>query len=194
MKHLEALAATLFGASFLLLGFAVTVETLMRKVLNRSLQGVDELGGYLLAFGAALAMATALLGRTHIRIDLLHDFAPRALRVLLNVCAAVALVASALVLTRMASIALEDSHLFQSTAQTPWATPLWIPQTFWLGGLALFAGVAALHAGQLLVLVVQRRWKALDLGYGPRGARDELSDELADIRQRGVIVNDGRPS
>ena len=57
MKRLETLGAWLFGAIFLLLSFAVAVETMMRKVFNVSLQGVDELGGYALAIGAALAFA-----------------------------------------------------------------------------------------------------------------------------------------
>ena len=45
MKRLESLAASIFGLAFLVLAIAVTIETIMRKVFNQSLQGVDELGG-----------------------------------------------------------------------------------------------------------------------------------------------------
>jgi TRAP-type C4-dicarboxylate transport system permease small subunit len=184
MKRLEAIAAALFGVCFLALGLAVTVETVMRKLFNTSLQGVDELGGYLLAVGAALAMATALVSRAHIRIDLLHDFAPRAIRILLNILSFVSLAVCSIALVQMAWIALDETKLFQSTAQTPWATPLWIPQTVWLGALGIFCAVALWQVGALLVMLVGRKWQALDRNYSPRGARDELEDELADLRQR----------
>lgn len=185
MKTLEAVAAALFGAAFLLLALAVAAETLMRKLFNRSLQGVDELGGYILATGAGLAIVCALVSRAHIRIDLLHDFAPRALRIVLNVAAALALLASAAALARMAWIALEDSRLFMSTAQTPWATPLWIPQTAWLGALSLVVVVALWQVGKLAWLGLTGRWSVLDRAYGPRGAREELAEELDDLRKRG---------
>src|SRR5688500_5811423 len=92
MKRLESLAATLFGVAFLALAAAVTVEVIMRKVFNRSLQGVDELGGYILAIAGALSFAVALAARAHIRIDIVHDRLPRLLRITLNLLAAVAIV------------------------------------------------------------------------------------------------------
>ena len=189
MKHLEALAAAIFGAAFLFHGLAVTVETVMRKVFNTSLQGIDELGGYILAVGAALSMAIALVSRAHIRIDLLHDLAAKPVRILLNILAALSLLACALALLRMASIAVQESSLFQSTAQTPWATPLWIPQTAWTAALSLFAIAALWQIAKIMLLVMRGAWHALDRNYGPRGARDELEDELEDLRKRS-----GNPS
>jgi TRAP-type C4-dicarboxylate transport system permease small subunit len=185
VKRLEAAAAAIFGIGFLLLAFAVAVETMMRKVFNRSLQGVDELGGYILAGGAALAMAAALVSRAHIRIDLLHDYMPRTIRIALNVAASLALLACAALLARMAWIALDESILFNSTAQTPWATPLWIPQSVWFGALLLFCLVAASQAAWLLWLAVRGQSQTLDRSFGPRGAKDELEDELEDLRKRG---------
>ena len=87
MKKLEAIAATIFGLAFLVLAGAVATETIMRKVFNRSLQGVDELGGYILALAGATSFAVALVARAHIRIDLVHDHLPLALRVILNILA-----------------------------------------------------------------------------------------------------------
>jgi TRAP-type C4-dicarboxylate transport system permease small subunit len=184
MKKLENIAAALFGLSFLTLALAVTVETIMRKVFNRSLQGVDELGGYILAAGAGLSIAAALVSRAHIRIDLLHDFASKPFRIMLNITAALAIAASAFALARMSWIALDESHLFQSTAQTPWATPLWIPQTVWFGTLCIVCIVALGQLGRMGLMALQGRWAELDRNYSPRGARDELADELEDLRQR----------
>jgi TRAP-type C4-dicarboxylate transport system permease small subunit len=184
MTRLENIAAAIFGAAFLILAFLVALETIMRKAFNTSLQGVDELGGYLLASAAALAMAVALVSRAHIRIDLLHDFAPRPLRNLLNVAAMTALFASSIMLLRMAWISLDESILFNATAQTPWATPLRHPQTAWVVALALFVAVAFFQLLRAGYLALRGEWAFLDKVYGPRGAKEELEEELADLRQR----------
>jgi len=184
MTRLENIAAAIFGAAFLILALLVALETIMRKAFNTSLQGVDELGGYLLASSAALAMAVALVSRAHIRIDLLHDFAPRPLRNLLNVAAMAALFASAVMLLRMAWIALDESILFNATAQTPWATPLRHPQTAWFAALALFVAVSFFQLVRASYLALRGEWAFLDKVYGPRGAKEELEEELADLKQR----------
>ncbi|MGL4323391.1 MAG: TRAP transporter small permease subunit [Beijerinckiaceae bacterium] len=184
MHRLENIAAAIFGTAFTFLAFAVAVETAMRKIFNKSLQGVDELGGYILAVGAALAMAAALVSRAHIRIDLLHDYAPRFLRNALNLIAVVALAVSAIFLARMAWIALDESRLFNATAQTPWATPLRYPQTIWVIALLLFVSVALIQCARAFWMAWRRDWNALDRTYGPRGAKDELDEELEDLKKR----------
>ena len=184
MKRLEDYAAALFGAAFLVLALAVAVETTLRKVLNISLQGVDELGGYILASGSALAIAVALVSRAHIRIDLLHDFAPLALRIVLNLAASLALAACAFMLVRMAYIAFDESILFNATAQTPWGTPLKLPQGAWLIALGIFLLAALGQLVRALWLLARGEWSLLDRHYGPRGTKEELDDELADLRQR----------
>jgi TRAP-type C4-dicarboxylate transport system permease small subunit len=194
MNRLEHVAAAIFGATFLLLALLVALETVMRKVFNTSLQGVDELGGYLLATSAALAMAVALVSRAHIRIDLLHDFAPRALRNLLNIAAMLALFVSAVMLLRMAWIALDESILFNSTAQTPWATPLRHPQTAWVAAIGIFVAVAFFQLLRAGYLALRGQWALLDKIYGPRGAKEELDEELEDLRQRsGNLGQENKP-
>lgn len=185
MKRLEKAAAMVFGFAFLALAGAVAVETFLRKVFNRSLQGVDELGGYILAVGAALAFAVAFTSQAHIRIDVVHERLPRPLRVLMNVLALPALAACALSAVTMAWFALQDSIQFNSTAQTPWATPLRLPQSFWVAALALFALLAAIGTLRVLGLLATGKLEEIDRRHGPRGAKDELEEELADLKARG---------
>jgi len=109
MKKLEALAATVFGVAFLVLAVAVTAETIMRKVFNQSLQGVDELGGYILALAGAMSFSVALVARAHIRIDIVHDHLPAPLRVAFNVLASLSILACAVALLRMAWFAYDES-------------------------------------------------------------------------------------
>jgi TRAP-type C4-dicarboxylate transport system permease small subunit len=189
MKRLEALAATLFGLAFLALAVAVTAETVMRKVFNRSLQGVDEFGGYVLAIAAALAFSVALVARAHIRIDIVHDRLPSGLRVALNLLASLSILVCAIALLRMAWFAYDESATLGATAQTPWATPLKYPQVLWVAALIPFVIVCLAEVGMILRLLVAGDARAVDRAYGPRTAREELEDELADLKARGVSAD-----
>ncbi|MGL5733656.1 MAG: TRAP transporter small permease subunit, partial [Beijerinckiaceae bacterium] len=170
MKSLQGLAETIFGIAFVVLGLAVALETSMRKMFNTSLQGVDELGGYILAGGAALAMAAALMARAHIRIDLVHDHLPRPVRLALNIVSAAALAVCAVMLSRMAWIAMSESKLFNATAQTPWATPLVYPQAIWVATLSLFALLAIVQGVRAVHMLMRGDAATVDRLYGPRGA------------------------
>lgn len=190
MKHIERLASIAFGAAFLLLSLAIAVETGLRKLANFSLQGVDELGGYCLAVGAGLAFAVALASGAHIRIDLVHDRLARPLRVALNVLAALALVTVAAALAWMAWLALGDSIAFNSTAQTPWATPLKVPQGAWVAAMVTFLAVALALIGTVVACLLRGRWDRLDRDLSPRGSDKELEEELADLAARGALPAD----
>jgi TRAP-type C4-dicarboxylate transport system permease small subunit len=185
MQRIDRLLAMIFGFGLLALALAVAVETIMRKVFNKSLQGVDELGGYILAVTAGLSFAVAVRSRTHIRIDLIHDFLPTALRIALNVVAAISIAICALAAFYMAWIAFTDTIQYNATAQTPWATPLKFPQGAWVAALAVFVAVAVAEAVRVLRLVTSGRGAEADRLYGPRGAKDELDEELADLKARG---------
>jgi TRAP-type C4-dicarboxylate transport system permease small subunit len=191
MKRLEVIGAWVFGAIFVLLSLAVAVEVTMRKVLNVSLQGVDELGGYALAIGAGVSFALALVARAHIRIDLVHERLPRGLRIVLNLVAVASLAVTAGMLPILAWFALSDSISMNSTAQTPWATPLRYPQAVWFAVLAVFAIVAIVSLLRALGLVLRGRSDLIERDYGPKGTREELQEELADIEARGAAASAG---
>ena len=188
MKKLESLAASIFGIAFLVLAVAVTAETIMRKVFNQSLQGVDELGGYILALAGTMSLSVALVARAHIRIDIVHDHLPKALRWPLNVLASISIFLCALALLRMAWFAYDEFSVLGATAQTPWATPLKYPQALWVVALALFVVVCAVEVFNIGTLLFKGDLRTIDRNYGPRTAREELEDELADMKVRGVTA------
>src|SRR5215216_1028715 len=84
MKRVQRLLAWAFGAIFVALSVVVSVETLARKIFNFSIQGADELGGYALAAGSVVAFSLALVGRNHIRVDVLHEHFGRRMQAVLN--------------------------------------------------------------------------------------------------------------
>jgi TRAP-type C4-dicarboxylate transport system permease small subunit len=181
---IERWLGTLFGLIFVALAAVVTVETVVRKAFNVSLQGADELGGYALAFGATIAFSLALMGRSHIRVDVFHDRLPGWLQTALNWLSAVCLAAFAGLLAWLAWYVIQDTRAYQSVAQTPWATPLAYPQSAWLFGLIVFALVSAGFALRATWLLVQGRIAELNHHFGPRTTKEEVDEELEDLRAR----------
>lgn len=183
---LELWLGTIFGLIFVGLSLLVAVETVMRKTFNVSLQGADELGGYALAVAATIAFSLALTGRSHIRVDVFHDRLPAALQTVLNWLSALLLAAFAGLVAWLAWFVIQDSAAYKSVSQTPWATPLVLPQSVWLAGLVVFALVAAAYALRASWLLVQGRVVMLNREFGPRSTKDEVDEELQDLKARSA--------
>lgn len=184
MKRAEALFANVFGAIFLVLSFAVTVETLARKLFNYSLQGVDELAGYSLAVGSTIAFSLALAGRNHIRVDVFHELFPPRVKAALNWISIVLLAAMGVLFVVVSWRVISESRLYGSTAQTPWATPLIYPQALWYAGLVLFMLVGLGFAARATWLLAKARIEELNQEFHPKSAKEELKEELEDFAQR----------
>lgn len=193
MKRIESILANLFGAIFLVLAFVVTVETLARKIFNFSLQGADELGGYALAIGSTLAFSLALAGRNHIRVDVFHELFPRRLKAALNWLSAMLLAAMAVLFAAVSVRVLQETLEYRSTAQTPWATPLIVPQSLWYAGLAIFMLIAVGFAGRATWLLLKRRIDELNDEFHPHSVKEELKQELEDLAQRREAGKDPAP-
>lgn len=183
-EHIENWLGTVFGGIFLLLAVIVTVETLARKLFNVSLQGADELGGYALAVGSTIAFSLALFGRNHIRVDVFHGHFPPRLQAWLNWFSITALAVFAGFIAWVAYKVIVDTLAYQSTAQTPWATPLIYPQGAWYVGLVVFALVALVLAGRATVLMVRGDTQVLNRDFHPKSVKEELKEELDDLAQR----------
>jgi len=182
--RIETVLATIFGTIFIGLAVVVTVETLARKLFNVSLQGADELGGYALAVGSTIAFSLALMGRAHIRVDVFHEkFSPR-MQAVLNWISIVSLALFGLFIAWVAFKVIGDTMQYRSTAQTPWATPLIIPQGVWYAGLAIFALVATGYAARATALLASGRFDTLNADFHPKSAKEELKEELDDLAVR----------
>lgn len=183
---IERWLGTLFGLIFIGLSLVVAVETVMRKVFNVSLQGADELGGYALAVGATIAFSMALLGRNHIRVDVLYSLFPAPLKTFLNWLSALSVAAFAGLLAWLAWFVIQDSRSYQSVSQTPWATPLVYPQTAWLVGLMVFGALAVAVSAYASFLLLTGRISALNTLLHPRTTHEELKEELEDLQERSA--------
>ena len=183
-QRLERLLANLFGLVFLGLSVLVTVETVLRKAFNFSLQGAAELGGYALAVGSAIGFGLAVLSRSHIRVDVFHERFPPAMQAFMNWLSAVMLGALGLFLVGVCWRVVVKTLEYGSAAQTPWATPLIYPQSVWYAALVAFAIYAVLHAGHASRLYFTGQREALLVEFHPKSAKEELKEELDDLAQR----------
>ena len=178
--------ATVVVFGVVMTGFAalVTFETLARKFMNISLQGVDELGGYVLAVTSSLAFTLALLDRAHIRIDLFHLKLPLGLRAALNWTSAAMTTAFAALLVYVGVIVLRETIDFGSTAPTPWATPLYGRKVYGSRGSSSSSSrrlrISSLRPG----FWRPAAFGELDRRHGPKGAEEEVQEELADLERR----------
>lgn len=186
LAHGAAIAA---GYAAMGLSFLITFEVIARKFFSFSLQGVDELGGYVLALGVAFSFAYALLHRAHTRVDVLLALLPAPLRAPLNVLAALMLAAfAAFMLWRGVETLLETLE-FDSHASTPLQTPLWIPQGLWVLGLGVFAILAALLAMRAVTLLFSGRVERLNREFGPRSTDDELDEARHDYASQHAATD-----
>jgi TRAP-type C4-dicarboxylate transport system permease small subunit len=183
-RGLERLLANIFGFAFLGLSFLVTVETLVRKVFNVSIQGSAELGGYALAVGAAIGFSLAVTSRSHIRVDVFHERFPPGLQAFMNWLSAVLTAAMALFLVGVCYRVIVKTIEYGSSAQTPWATPLVYPQSVWYAALVVFAVYAVAYAGRASYLYFTGQRAAVLDEFHPKGAKDELKEELDDLAVR----------
>jgi TRAP-type C4-dicarboxylate transport system permease small subunit len=171
----------LSGWWMILLSLATCFEMVSRKMFQYSLQGIDEIGGYTLAVTSAIGFSYTLITRGHTRIDFLVSKLPVKARAFMNTLAMVTLAALGTFAVYRASSVLAETIEFQSTATTPLQTPLWIPQSLWFTGYALFAIIAVYLAAHAMFLLISGRNAELNKLYGPQTLEEEIESEAGDV-------------
>lgn len=163
------------GYALLGLSFLIVIEILARKLLNFSLQGVDEIGGYVVAVTGTFGMALATVSRAHTRIDVLLLRLPRRAQAWLNLLAYVALGLGAAFMAWMGWRTLEETLAFGAVSSTPLRTPLWVPQSLWLTGLCIF-GLAALWTAARGLVALRGGIEAADRVLAPPTLQEEIDE------------------
>lgn len=177
LRVIDKVAATLAlfaGVAIAVLAILIAIDIIGRDFFGASIQGTDEIGGYVLALVGSLGMALTLLRRGHPRIDIFFRFFPRSLRGFLHALAQVTLAGFALFMTWYAWGELATTLRYGSITNTPLQTPLWVPQAFWVGGLAFFALTACITALHACILLMTDT-PTLLRRYGPLTIDEEVS-------------------
>lgn len=179
-EPLVRVVAILSGYAVLGLAFLVAFEVLARKLFNFSTEGVDEIGGYVVAIMAAFGFTYALMQRAHTRIDIFLKYLPVSLQAWLHFAAMLTMSGFAGFMVWRAYATLVESIGYRSVSSTPLQTPLWLPQSLWVAGLALFALVSIAGAIHAFRLAIRDPRLALRY-YGPPTLEEEIRNERQDM-------------
>lgn len=177
------------GLALLLSAFMVTADVLSRKFLGVTMSGSDEISGYVFAAGTTWAYSYCLLHRSNVRIDVLYNFLPRAVRALLDVVGVALLLYYMGYLTRKAFDVFWTSWTGGSTSTTTLLTPLWIPQLAWFLGLALFVVTLSFVLLYTLLALLRGDIARVQRVAGAMSAEEEIVQETHGL---DVVTRHGR--
>jgi TRAP-type C4-dicarboxylate transport system permease small subunit len=165
------------------MAFLIAIDVVVRKVFATTLVsgGVGEISGYVLAIITAWGAASALLARSHVRIDTLQIMLPRSAGRLADMVAIVAFFAASAVLSYVAYLTFSRSLMLDAHSMTPLAVPLAIPQGLWFAGLAFLTLMSAAIALAGCVAVIRRDYAAAHWLIGPRSVEEEVDEQNAII-------------
>ncbi len=172
------LLALVAGMLVAVLAVLIAIDIVAREFFRFSLQGTDELGGYVLALTGAFGFAYTLLRRGHPRIDIGFRFFPPTMRRVLHVVALASLTGFAAFMGQHAMSELRDTITYGAVTNTPLKTPLWIPQFLWVVGMLFFTLTAFLMTCHGVWLLASGRGAQSDALYGPLTVEEELEEYL----------------
>ena len=147
--------AAVWAGGALTLGavFLIAYDILVRKFFNITVGGADELSSYVFAISTSWALAFVVLQRANVRVDVIYERLPVRVSAFLDWLSLVALGVFMVFLTWHAYSVAETSFVRNAAANTPLATPLWIPQL----GMAIGTAVLAIAFVDELILELRGR-------------------------------------
>jgi TRAP-type mannitol/chloroaromatic compound transport system permease small subunit len=180
-ERISQYAVWVSGTVLLLTCFMIAIEVMLRKGFSVSMGGADEISNYALAMSCSWAFAFALFRKAHIRIDVLYSRMGPTVRFALDIVSLVLFALFMTIVSYYASLVLSTSIARHSVANTPLATPMWIPQSLWLIGLTGFTvSIYLILAGVIYNLLKGHADKAQQLA-GVSTLEEEIEEESAAI-------------
>lgn len=165
------------GGLILASAFLVTVEVFMRKFLNMSIGGADELSGYAFGVATTLGFAFSLFERAHIRVDALYILFPRILKVIASLFGLALLIGFAGFVAVQAWSMVADTLHHGSRSITPMRTPLAWPQIPWLAGWIFFVFCGCLLFLRALLSMLRGDLDGADRLIGMKSVEEQIEDE-----------------
>ncbi|WP_414472165.1 TRAP transporter small permease subunit [Microvirga sp. M2] len=178
-EHMSRWAVWFGGALTIGSVLLISFDVIVRKLFGFSTGGADELSSYAFAISTSWALAFATLQRANVRVDVIYQYLPVRLSAILDWLSLVALGVFMVMLTYYAYDVAATSWAQNSAANTPLATPLYIPQGLWLLGLIWMCLVLALMLLRASAALVTGRIHDVKAIAGVRSTQEEAEDEAA---------------
>ncbi len=164
------------GSLTLFAVFLISYDVLVRKFFNITVGGADEVSSYIFAISTSWALAFVVLQRANVRVDVIYEHLPVRVSAFLDWLSLVALGVFMVFLTWHAYFVAETSFVRSAAANTPLATPLWIPQGLWVLGLIWMCVVLALMLTRASVAFVTGDLAAVTALCGVRSTKEEAEE------------------
>ena len=177
LTDISRVAVWVGGAALLLSAIMVTLDVFARKLFGITISGSDEISGYVFAAGTTWAYSYCLFTRANIRIDALYNVLNLRTKALLDMLGVLLLLYYIFLLFTNAWGMFAENWEFDSTAQTTLATPLWIPQIFWISGLCFFMISLAFIAVYCLASLIKSDWQTIHDVAGVKTVEEEIDEE-----------------
>ena len=174
VNGIAMICALVAGVAVAALAILILIDIIGRSI-GHSVQGTDELGGYVLALCGSLGLSWTLINRAHPRIDLGFRLFSPTMRNLLHVLAQGTMFLFSLFMTWHALTEFRATLQFGAVTNTPLQTPLWLPQSLWLMGLVLFT-LTALSATLHGVWLMRNDPEEVSGRYGPPTVEEEVGE------------------
>ena len=190
MQRLQTIAAVVSrggaiagGALLLVAAITICVDITLRFAFAWTVGGADELSGYALAIASAWGFSTALLSRSHIRIDTVYVRVKSRIRAALDLISLASLASFVSLVAWHAWGVLRQSYVSGSRSLSAIETPLVVPQALWFLGLVFFVAIALLLlARALFALMTGDLDKLFDL-IGSKSAVAEAKEEIVAVER-----------
>lgn len=157
----------------------VCFDVLARRFFGFNTGGADELSSYAFAISTSWALAFAALQRANVRVDVVYQYLPVRVSAIFDWLAIVALGVFMAFMTFYAYDVVQASWVQKSAANTPLATPLWIPQGLWFLGLVWMCIVLALMLVRSSAALITGDIATVKAISGVRSAQEEADEEAA---------------
>ena len=170
------------GALLLVASILICIDITLRYTLSVTLGGADELSGYALAISSAWGFSSALLSRSHIRIDTLYvRLKSIRARALLDLISLATLLGFFGMVTWYAWGVVRQSWVSSSRSLSAIEAPLVIPQGLWFAGLAFFVLLALLLFVRGVLAFGAGDYNSLFASIGSKSALAEAEEEIASV-------------
>lgn len=189
MEKISQVAVWFSGLLLFLSAIMIAVEVVLRKAFSISIGGADELSSYALAISCTWGFSFALFRKSHIRIDVLYTRLPRGGRFALDIVAHLLLGIYIVILSYFAFLVVKTSVVKFSTANTPLATPMWIPQSLWLIGLLWFGLTIFLILAGTIYNLLKKDTNAAEKLSGISTLDEEIQETAAIADKPDTVID-----
>jgi len=176
-EKLSTWASWIGGSILFATSIMIAVEVILRKGFSITIGGADEISSYALAVSCSWTFGYALFRKSHIRIDVLYVHLPRLFRYVLDVVSLLFFGLYMVILSYFAFVVLSTSIEKHSVANTPLATPLWIPQSLWFIGLLGFTLTIILLLTATVYSLLKRDFQRARQISGASTLDEEIEEE-----------------